>query len=203
MLSVNPELSASEVRSILMATADRNLDTVPDLPNDPNLQAKTGEFVAGRSLFFGSGKVNAFRAVSRARALNPEGAGGIRQGIATVNLPIPDNNPQGVVSSIEITGAGLVHSISVSVDISHTYRGDLGITLVSPEGFTANLHRVFEGGAADDLVHTYTTANNEELANLASGGVQGKGSWRLHVTDRVSRDTGVLNSWSINLLPPA
>lgn len=202
MLSANPALSANEVRNILMATADRNLDVLPDLPNDPNLQAKTGDFVAGRSLFFGSGKANALRAVSRANALKPPDMGGVRQGFATVNHPIPDNNPQGVVSSIEITGAGLVRNMSVSVNISHTYQGDLGITLVSPEGFTATLHRVHEGGAADELVHTYSNSNNQELANLASGGVEGRGTWRLHVTDRLSRDTGIFNSWGISLLPP-
>ena len=73
MLSVNPNLTADEVRQILMSTADRDLDSTLDLANDPNLQGLTGEFVMGRSLFFGAGKVNAFRAVQRARALLDEG----------------------------------------------------------------------------------------------------------------------------------
>ncbi|MBN1341873.1 MAG: S8 family serine peptidase [Phycisphaerae bacterium] len=69
MLSVNPDLTAEEVRQILMATADRDLDIRLDLENDPNLQGLSGEFVNGRSLLFGSGKVNARRAVARAIAL--------------------------------------------------------------------------------------------------------------------------------------
>ena len=72
MLSVNPNLTAEEVRQILMSTADRDLNTTLDLANDPNLQGLSGQFVDGRSLFFGSGKVNAFRAVHRARALLEE-----------------------------------------------------------------------------------------------------------------------------------
>lgn len=69
MLSANPTLSANEVRQILIATADKNLDPMPDNPTDPNLQGLSGAFVNGLSLFFGAGKVNAFRAVQRAQAL--------------------------------------------------------------------------------------------------------------------------------------
>lgn|GEM_PF-2087969 len=69
VLSANPALKAAEVRQILMATADQNLDPTLDLVNDPNVQGLTGEFVNGRSLWFGSGKVNAKRAVERAAAL--------------------------------------------------------------------------------------------------------------------------------------
>jgi N-acetyl-anhydromuramyl-L-alanine amidase AmpD len=69
MISVNPELTADQVKQILMSTADQNLDTNLDLANDPNLQGLSGAFVNGRSPFFGSGKVNALRAVERAQAL--------------------------------------------------------------------------------------------------------------------------------------
>jgi N-acetyl-anhydromuramyl-L-alanine amidase AmpD len=69
MLSVNPELTAQEVQQILMATADQDLDATLDLANDPNTQGLSGAFVNRRSLFFGAGKVNARRAVERARAL--------------------------------------------------------------------------------------------------------------------------------------
>ena len=198
MLSVNPELTASEVRTILMATADRDLDVTTDLVNDPNLQGITGEFVNGRSAFFGSGKVNALKAVHRAKALLPSGSGQ-RQGVALANLAIPDNVPQGVVSTIDITGTGSVERIRVDVDITHSHRGDLSLSLVSPQGFTAVLHRVFQGGGADDLKRTYTAENNSDLENLVAGGVEGGGTWRLHVADGLSRDIGRLNSWSIDL----
>lgn len=69
MLSVNPNLTAEQVRQILIATADRELDTTLDLPDDPNLQGFDGAFINGHSIFFGAGKVDAFRAVERARAL--------------------------------------------------------------------------------------------------------------------------------------
>ena len=198
MLSVNPELTASEVRTILMATADRDLDATTDLANDPNLQGITGEFVNGRSAFFSSGKVNALKAVNRAKALLPPPTGQ-RLGTALANIAIPDNVPQGVVSTIDITGNGFVERIRVDVDITHPYRGDLSLNLVSPQGFTAVLHRVFHGGGADDLKRTYTAENNSDLADLVTGGVEGGGTWKLHVADRLRRDVGRLNSWSIDL----
>lgn len=69
MLSVNPNLTADQVRQILTATADQDLDPALDLQADPNVQGLNGSFKNGRSLFFGAGKVNALRAVERARAL--------------------------------------------------------------------------------------------------------------------------------------
>lgn len=69
MLSVNPELTATEVRQILASTADRDLDPILDLKDDPNVQGITGEFVNGYSQYFGHGKVNASAAVARAYRL--------------------------------------------------------------------------------------------------------------------------------------
>lgn len=70
MLSVNPDLTAAQVREILMSTADKDLDPNLDLASDPNVQGLTGEFINGRSRWFGAGKVDAFRALVRARALS-------------------------------------------------------------------------------------------------------------------------------------
>lgn len=199
MLSANPSLSATQVGQILQATADTDLDTSLDLLVDPNVQGMTGVFANGRSLFFGAGKANAGRAVTRARAL-PGGisAGGTRRGAASPNRRIPDNAPQGIVSHIEITGAGPVRSIEVEVDITHTYRGDLRVSLISPEGFVAELHRM-QGSFRDDLKRIYTPENQQDLANFISAGIAGQGRWTLHVSDNLRRDVGTLNSWSIDL----
>ena len=200
MLSVNPDLAANDVRQILMATADRDLDPNLDLPNDPNVQGISGAMVNGRSAFFGSGKVNALRAVQRAQALGGgTGGEGERHGSIRPNLPIPDNEPEGIVSHITITGHGAVEHIIVDVDITHTYQGDLNVTLVSPEGFTAELHRVFQGGGTDDLLRTYRASDTQSLRRLVEGGVEGGGRWTLHVSDNLHRDTGTLNAWSVDL----
>lgn len=204
MLSVNKNLTAAQVRQILMATADKELDQTLDLANDPNVQGLSGAFVNGRSLFFGSGKVNALEAVKRARALNGGNGGvepppGNRHGSASPGLSIPDKNPEGVVSYINLAAPGPVRNITVSVDITHSYRGDLQVTLISPAGFPAVLHRVYQGGAAQDLKQTYRPSDTQSLKALVDGGVEGGGRWTLHVSDLLFRDTGTLNSWSLDL----
>src|SRR5690606_17980445 len=58
---------------------------------------------------------------------------------AAPELRIPDNSPTGVVSSIDLAADGTVADVSVTVDISHTYRGDLVVRLIAPDGREAVL----------------------------------------------------------------
>lgn len=93
MLSVNPDLTAEQVRLILMATAEQDLAPTLDLANDPNIQGLSGEFIGGRSLFFGSGKVNAYQAVRRARALRSLFERLNPQAVTPLNDETADNDP--------------------------------------------------------------------------------------------------------------
>ena len=56
-------------------------------------------------------------------------------------LNIPDDSPAGIDSVIAVSGAGLVANpnITIDVDLTHTYRGDLNIKLTSPQGTTVQL----------------------------------------------------------------
>ena len=63
VLSANPNLSAAEVREILESTADKIVDTDPDIV----LGTNRGQYDSnGRCDWFGFGKVNAARAVEEA-----------------------------------------------------------------------------------------------------------------------------------------
>ena len=202
MLSANPALSATEVRNILMATADQDLDPTLDLVGDPNLQGLSGAFSAGRSLWFGAGKVNAFRAVSRARALAGGGGPAPGPGEITVSaapaLAIPDSQPQGVTSSLDVDRSGRLTGIEVGVDISHTWRGDLRVALVGPAGTVALLHNR-AGGSQRDLVRSYSPADTRDLDSMVQGGIEVRGRWTLHVADLARRDVGRLNRWTLRL----
>lgn len=104
-------------------------------------------------------------------------------------FPIPDNNPAGIESPITVSGrsGNALAATQVSVNITHTWIGDLIVTLVAPDGSTTVLHNR-TGGSADDIVATYTV-------NLATK--PKNGTWRLRVSDNAAADTGTLNSWSI------
>lgn len=108
----------------------------------------------------------------------------------TAPVAIPDNNATGLTSVIDVPNEGTVFGVTVGVNISHTWIGDLIVKLVSPTGTEYVLHNK-EGGSADNLVKTWTLDNfNGEAIN---------GDWKLKVSDTVSIDTGTLNSWSLNI----
>ena len=75
----------------------------------------------------------------------------------------------------------------MAVDIRHTYRGDLKVDLVAPDGSVYVLHNR-TGGSADNIIGTYTVNLSSEALN---------GTWRLRVNDNAAGDTGYINSWSI------
>ncbi|WP_418959230.1 M4 family metallopeptidase [Streptomyces tritici] len=106
----------------------------------------------------------------------------------TADVSIPDNGAA-VTSTVNVTGiAGNAPStLKVDVNIVHTYRGDLVVDLVAPDGSVYNLHNR-SGGSADNLVQTYTVNASSEVAN---------GAWKLRVQDKASIDTGYINSFKL------
>ena len=74
---------------------------------------------------------------------------------STPNRAIPYNNSTGISGFSKPRGAAQVGSIEVSVDISHTWIGDLRVSLVSPAGTEAVLHDG-TGNSAHNLMRVYT-----------------------------------------------
>ena len=90
----------------------------------------------------------------------------------TVNVAIPDNDPSGLANSFNLSGlAGTISDLTVSLNITGGYNGDLFAYLTGPGGFAVLLNRVgvtsanpngyantglavtFIGGGAD--IHNY------------------------------------------------
>jgi hypothetical protein len=119
-------------------------------------------------------------------------AGASNQTVHATDVPvaIPDDSTAGVSSSVSVLSPGTVAGLTVSVDIRHTYRGDLVVTLVSPRGTEARLHDG-EGGSADDLVIL-----DRPLTQFEGEGKSG--TWRLKVQDRYAQDVGSLEGWSLS-----
>ncbi|MFG2771401.1 M4 family metallopeptidase [Streptomyces sp. NPDC048350] len=104
------------------------------------------------------------------------------------DVSIPDNGAA-VTSTVNVTGitGNAPSTLKVDVNIVHTYRGDLVVDLVAPDGSVYNLHNR-SGGSADNIVQTYTVNASSEVAN---------GAWKLRVQDRASIDTGYINSFKL------
>ncbi|WP_405692409.1 M4 family metallopeptidase [Streptomyces sp. NBC_01185] len=95
--------------------------------------------------------------------------------LSTTNFPV-------VVSGV--TG-NAPSTLSVAVNITHTYRGDLVLDLVAPDGTAYRLKNSSSSDSADNVVATYTVNASSEVAN---------GTWNLKVQDAYSGDTGTFNS---------
>ena len=113
---------------------------------------------------------------------------------SSTNVPqaIPDNNATGITSVLPVTGNGTVGSLSLSLNITHTFRGDLVVTLVAPDG-TSFIVSNRAGGSADNII-----ISNQAIT--AFNGHTAAGTWQLKVQDRAAADVGTLNSWSLTIV---
>ena len=116
--------------------------------------------------------------------------GGTCAGTNATDVSIPDAGAA-VTSTITLSCARNASSSStVAVNIVHTYRGDLVVDLVAPDGSSYRLKSSSSSDSADNVNTTYT-------ANLSSEA--GTGAWKLKVQDVYSQDTGYINTWTLTI----
>ncbi|MGW4237601.1 M4 family metallopeptidase [Streptomyces sp. NPDC004749] len=106
------------------------------------------------------------------------------------NVPIPDADPAGAESPLIVTGrdGNAPSDLQVTVDIVHTWRGDLAIDLVGPDGTVVRRLKAPDSSSADDVHETYT---------VDASALPADGTWKLRVTDVYARDTGYIDSWKL------
>ncbi|MFI0016210.1 M4 family metallopeptidase [Streptomyces griseus] len=118
---------------------------------------------------------------------DPDPGGKVFENTTVVNIP---DAGAAVTSSVTVSGvAGNAPSaLKVGVDITHTWRGDLVVDLVAPDGTNYRLKNRSSGDSADNVVETYTVNASSEVAN---------GVWKLKVQDLARQDTGRINSFKL------
>ncbi len=128
-----------------------------------------------------------FSGVSLVGNYTTGGGGGTTTYSNTTPFAIADNAT--INSPITVSGrtgnAGT--AVPVAVNITHTYKGDLKVDLVAPDGSIYVLHNR-TGGSTDNIIQTFSVNLSTEPLN---------GTWNLRVNDNAAGDTGTLNSWSI------
>ncbi|GIG57453.1 peptidase M4 [Longispora fulva] len=107
------------------------------------------------------------------------------------DVAIPDHGAA-VTSTITITGCARNASATtkVAVVIPHTYRGDIRIDLVGPNGTSYRLKTESINDSAANINTTYTVNVSTQAAN---------GTWTLKVQDMYSYDTGKIDSWTLTV----
>lgn len=108
----------------------------------------------------------------------------------TADVQIPDNGAA-VTSSVTVSGVtgNAPAALQVGVDIKHTWRGDLVVDLVAPDGTSYRLKSSSSNDSADNVIATYSVNASSEVAN---------GVWKLKVQDVAAQDTGYVNSWKLS-----
>ena len=145
-------------------------------------------------------------------------------------VAIPDNSCTGASSTISISGYSSTISsagVSIQLNITHTYLGDLVLMLEAPDGSILGLsNRV--GSSANDFINTvfsdagtaqipstgapYTgtykpwaslinvcvQTNATTFSAIGGGNLNPNGDWKLWVYDRAGIDVGTIDDWTIN-----
>jgi len=137
--------------------------------------------------------------------------------VSSTDIPksIPDNNTTGITSTLTVSGLITpISDVNVTLHITHPFDGDLTAYLIAPDGATVGLFgRVGSSGANfnnttfDDAAATSITAGTAPFSGTfrpvgslaAFNGRAANGIWKLKVVDSARRDTGTLDSWSLNL----
>jgi subtilisin-like proprotein convertase family protein len=182
ILSANPELTAAEVKQVMMQTADKISPNVGNYDNN------------GHSELFGHGRINARAAVEMALGLNSEQK--LPQVLFMehrVDKPIPDLDEMTdkIVFPLNVN----IQQMEVSMDIQHTWRGDLRVSLISPQNNEIVLvDRT--GGSADNIIETFRSSDDAALFESLLQ-TSANGEWRLRVIDNAGEDVGVLRKWSL------
>lgn len=133
-------------------------------------------------------------------------------------VTIPDNNATGITSTINVSGispatlsSGMV--VSVSLNVTHTYDGDLQISLISPSNQTILLSNRRGGNGANFNNTTFSMSASTLIANgsapfagtyVPDGNLNSftgnvNGSWKLKIADLAAVDVGTLNSWTLRI----
>ncbi|MEV7167256.1 S8 family serine peptidase [Streptomyces microflavus] len=164
LLAANPTWTPTQVRDKL------NADATPGKVTDP----RTGS--PNRLLFTGTSGEDPTDPPTGKKFEN------------TDDFPVLDE--ASVESPITVTGitGNAPAALAVTVDIPHTYRGDVRVELIAPDGAAFLLKDYSTYDAVDNIRATYTVNASSKPAN---------GIWKLRATDRWVNDTGHINSWSL------
>ena len=184
MLQANPNLTTRDVQEILVSSATQN-------------DYYDGDWMTNGAGFhfnvkYGAGLVNAQQAVNLATTWTNLAAVQSKSYTATsLNLAIPDFDPNGVSKTFTVPMADnlRVEHITVHVNATHPYRGNLEWRLISPSGISVRLARARFNDTGADLDWTFTTPH--------CWGERSVGDWKLQVIDQMVGDVGTLDAATI------
>ncbi len=110
-------------------------------------------------------------------------------GTVNVNAAIPDNNLTGISRTFTLSGGGKIEEVLVTLQATHTYRGDLEAVLTSPAGTSSRVFRAHgvDGGANLNWTFCMNTFWGESP----------NGTWTLTLKDTFQQDSGTWTNFAV------
>ncbi|MEL6811735.1 MAG: proprotein convertase P-domain-containing protein, partial [Bacteroidota bacterium] len=129
------------------------------------------------------------------------------------NFPIGPDAGTVTNSGIDFTNSFVIEDVNVSVNIEHTWVGDLTIELIAPDNTTVLLA---DGvcGDCDDMVVTFDDEATDPITGATDpivgtfqpegsladfNGLASNGDWTLRITDNANQDGGQLLDWTLQI----
>lgn len=188
MLEVNPSLTWLDVQHVLVQTAVKN-----DLSH-------FGWKANGAGLFFnhqyGFGRINAFAAVIAAANVITSDPGTPIINSGVVSAAIPDADSVGTTAALLMSRDIMdpiftIEHVEVKVNVTHTYRGDLKISLTSPSGMESIL--------SESHADPGDNYSNWKFTTVAHWGEDPDGIWTLNIQDEAPLDAGTFDDWELTI----
>jgi subtilisin-like proprotein convertase family protein len=190
MLEANPALGWRDVKEILLRSGRKVA------PSDTEWVSRSG----GKPLLpaikhnpkYGGGMVNAAAATALAVGWTNLPASQSRALTDSVAAPVFTGTSVSRTFNFTAQPPLRVEMVEITVDISHTFKGDLAINLTSPSGVVSRL-------ATPTLRDGQSGYNNWTFTSVRHWGESSAGTWRLSIADQLFDDDGTYFSSTIRL----
>jgi len=186
LLQANPSLNWRDVKEIYIRSATKND------PSDSDWARNGAGFWFNHK--YGAGLINASDAVRLAKNWSNLGTmTSVSVSLSSLPATIQDNNAGGLVKYLDTRSLSSlrVEHATLTVDIPTLPAGQQVIELTSPAGTKSVLSEVHNDTINDYSPWTFSTVHN--------WGEDSRGLWKLKIADRVSGNTGTLNSATLTL----
>ena len=140
--------------------------------------------------------MNAYKAVklSQDRAFSDRALHQTITATNSISTLIPDNDPRGLLSAVDVSDRGLLQDLKVFIQAEHEFLGDVSFTLLSPSDQSI-LIQSRTLGRQTRLQRTYSLVSTPAIRRLLNTEIRGR--WQLQVVDHVAGHTGLLKKWEL------
>jgi subtilisin family serine protease len=202
-VEANPSMDVRMAKHLLAMTSD--VVDPGDVSATGGWQTNAAGYNFNQNYGFGLIDADEFSALAATAAVSPQGIE--TAGPFLVDLPIPagagdwftDTPLAGppATSTFNLLNSGTLEEVEITMDISHTWRGDLEAYLTSPSG---TMSRLFHHNWGDDGTFGAEGEVDWTFTSNEFWGEDPAGEWTLSIVDVYDLDFGIWHGYSVAAL---